>query len=126
MVITLSNTTPVAVAKSYTTSYLTPVNGALQGQDADNDVLSYEISSQPAAGSLTLDSKNGLFVYTPSGDADQSISFSFIVKDKFASSTVQTVNISVQGAPKKSSGGALSWFSMAALLLFGMRRRYPQ
>jgi hypothetical protein len=126
VVITLTNTAPVAVAKSYTTSYLTPVNGALQGQDADNDVISYEISSQPSAGSLTLDNKNGLFVYTPSGDADQSISFSFIVKDKFASSTAQTVNISVQGAPKKSSGGALSLFSFAALLLMVMRRRYPQ
>lgn len=127
VVITLTNTTPIAETKSYKTSYLTPVNGALQGQDADNDTLSYAISSQPTSGSLTLNSDNGLFVYTPSGDADQSISFSYVVKDKFATSTAQTVNISVQGAPKESSGGSsggvLSWWASLALLLVAIRRR---
>ncbi|MBU2427743.1 MAG: cadherin-like domain-containing protein, partial [Gammaproteobacteria bacterium] len=123
VVVTLTNTTPVANAISYTTSYQTPVNGAVKGQDADNDVLSYEITSQPATGNLTLDSHNGLFVYTPSGESDQQISFSYVVKDKFASSTAQTVSITVKGAPQKSSGGAISMFSIIALLVLTIRRR---
>lgn len=123
VVITLSNTTPVASAISYTTSYQTPVHGALKGQDADNDVISYEISSQPTVGSLTLDSKTGLFVYTPAGDSDQQISFSYVVKDKFAASTAQTVSIHVKGNQKGSSGGAVGLLPLCLLLLSGLYRR---
>lgn len=123
VVITLTNTTPVASAISYTTSYQTPVNGALKGVDADNDVISYEITSQPTTGTLTLDSKTGLFVYTAAGDTDQQISFSYLVKDKFASSAAQTVSINVKGEPKKSSGGAFGLLPFFMLLLFTISRR---
>lgn len=123
VVVTLTNTAPVASAISYTTSYQAPVNGALKGVDADNDVISYEIASQPTAGTLTLDSKTGLFVYTAAGDTDQQISFSYLVKDKFASSTAQTVSINVKGEPKKSSGGAFGLLPVLMLLLLTMSRR---
>lgn len=125
VVITLTNTAPVGTPKTYTTSYMTPVQGGLTGTDADDDEISYEITAQPTAGSLTLNSDNGLFVYTPSGDTDQTVSFSFVVKDKFASSTAQTVTINVKGAAKESGsgGGTFSIFSMLALLLLTIRRR---
>ncbi|HEX5793348.1 MAG TPA: Ig-like domain-containing protein, partial [Rheinheimera sp.] len=123
--IRLTNTAPVCQAGSYSTSYLTPVNGALQGNDADGDVISYEISSQPATGSLTLNSSNGLFVYTPSGSNDHSVSFSFVVKDKFASSNAQSVTINIKGETQKaSSGGSLGMFSFLSLLLLTLARRY--
>nr|WP_306660306.1 VCBS repeat-containing protein [Rheinheimera maricola] len=121
--ISLTNTAPVAVATSYTTSYLTPVNGAVQGSDADADVISYEITSQPSVGTLSLNSSNGLFVYTPAGSSDQTVSFSFIVRDKFASSAAQTVTINVKGETQASSGGSLGVFSCFGLLLLALRRR---
>ncbi|MBU2112530.1 MAG: hypothetical protein KKE94_02015 [Gammaproteobacteria bacterium] len=124
VIISLTNTAPAALANSYTTSYQTPVNGALQGSDADADAIAYEIVSQPGAGRLSLDSNTGLFVYTPAGNTDQTVSFSYIVKDKFASSAAQTVTINVKGETKTSSGGSLGFFSGFAVLLLALRRRY--
>lgn len=124
VIISITNTAPVALANSYTTSYLTPVNGALQGSDADADAISYEIASQPNQGSLSLNSSTGLFVYTPSGNTEQTVSFSFVVKDKFASSAAQTVTINVKGETQASSGGSLGFFSGFALMLLALRRRY--
>lgn len=124
VIVNLTNTAPVGQAGSYSTSYLTPVNGALQGNDADGDVISYEISSQPATGTLTLNSSTGLFVYTPSGNNDQSVSFSFVVKDKFASSSTQSVTINIKGEAQASSGGSFGIFSFLGLLLLALGRRY--
>lgn len=131
VVISLTNTTPKASPVSYVTSFETPVNGALKGTDDDNDELSYSLASQPAAGTLTLDAKTGLFVYTPSGDTDQQISFSYQVKDKFATSESQSVTIQVKGKPKpienkpveSKSGGNFAFIFSAMLLVMAMARR---
>lgn len=119
VVITLTNTTPVASPVNYNSSYATPVNGRLKGEDADNDSLSYELTSQPTAGSVTLDKDTGLFVYQPTGENDQQISFSFVVKDKFAQSTAQNVSISIKG--KEKSSGSVGYGFIALLMLLGCR-----
>lgn len=119
VVITLTNTTPVASAVNYNSSYATPVNGRLKGEDADNDSLSYELTSQPTAGSVTLDQQTGLFVYQPAGENDQQISFSYVVKDKFARSAAQNVSISIKG--KEKSGGSIGYGFVALLMLLGWR-----
>lgn len=126
VVISLTNTTPKATQISYVTSYETPVNGALKGADDDSDELTYSLASQPAAGTVTVDAKTGLFVYTPSGDTDQQINFSYQVKDKFATSESQTVSIQVKGKPKpveSKSGGNFAFIFSSMLLVMAMARR---
>lgn len=131
VVISLTNTTPKATPVSYVTSFETPVNGALKGVDDDNDELTYSLASQPAAGTVTVDAKTGLFVYTPSGDTDQQINFSYQVKDKFATSESQAVSIQVKGKPKpiepkpveSKSGGNFAFIFSAMLLVMAMARR---
>ncbi len=121
--ITLTNTNPEVSALSYQTSYLTEVNGALKGQDADEDSITYALVSQPSAGKVTLDESNGLFVYSPSGSADQQVSFTYVAKDKFATSEPQTVTITVKGEVKdSSSGGSLGWSLLAMMGMLATRR----
>jgi hypothetical protein len=119
VVITLTNTTPVASPVNYSSSYTTPVNGSLKGEDPDGDSLTYELTSQPASGTITLDTNTGLFVYQPAGENDQKISFSYVVKDKFSQSAAQNVNISIKG--KEKSGGGIGYGFIALLMLFGWR-----
>lgn len=119
VIITLTNTAPVANTLSYNTSYTSPVNGRLTGTDQDGDALIYQLVSQPTSGSLTLDNETGLFVYTPAGDNDQQITFSYVVKDKFAQSEVQNVNISIKG--KEKSGGSIGYAFMLLLMLLAGR-----
>lgn len=119
VVITLTNTTPVASAVSYSSSYATPVNGSLKAEDPDSDSLTYELTSQPASGTVTLDKSTGLFVYQPTGENDQQISFSYVAKDKFAQSAAQNVSISIKG--KEKSGGSIGYAFMLLLMLLGCR-----
>ncbi|WKE66229.1 FG-GAP-like repeat-containing protein [Gallaecimonas kandeliae] len=121
--ITLTNQAPLAQALSYTSSYETPVNGRLKGTDADGDAISYELVSQPSAGKVSLESDTGLFTYQPAGEGDQKISFSYVAKDKFASSAPQTVSIDIKGK-SKSGGGSLGFGALALLALAGLRRRH--
>lgn len=121
--ITLTNSKPVARDIDYSTSWQTPVNGLLKGEDVDGDALSYEISAQPTNGSVQLDSATGIFVYKATQDADQTVKFSYIAKDKFAASEPKTVTIGVQGSPKSDSGGSIGWVSVLMLSIVAASRR---
>lgn len=50
-----------------------PVGGTVTGKvtatDADNDAVAYRVSTQPASGSVTINSTDGTFVYTPTDAA---------------------------------------------------------
>lgn len=120
--VTLTNSTPQGSDLTYKTYWETPVQGALKGEDADGDSISFALVAQPTNGTVQLNEKNGLFTFSTTTDADQTVSFSYVVKDKFATSASKTVTITVTGTPK-SSGGSVGFFSLAALMLLARSRR---
>lgn len=131
IIVEFSNTLPEAISKSYNTYYTTEVNGKFDATDADGDVLTFEVTQGPDKGELSADPQTGLFVYKPAGSDAYTTSVSFVAKDKFGTSSPQTVEIVVQGQPKApepassgNSGGAIGWASLLLLLLF--RRRSIQ
>lgn len=120
--VTLTNSTPQGSDLTFKTYWETPVQGALKGEDADGDSISFALVGQPTNGTVQLSEKTGLFTFSTTTDADQTVSFSYVVKDKFATSPSKTVTITVTGTPK-SSGGSVGFFSLAALLLLVRSRR---
>lgn len=121
VLITLTNTTPQATDLSYNTSWETPVNGGLKGEDADGDTLRFELVAQPARGTVELNPETGLFVFKTPNDFDDSVTFSYVVKDKFASSTAKTVTITIKGASE--SGGSIGTLGLFVLVLLTITRR---
>ena len=88
------NDAPVANDASITTNEDTVYNGTLTGSDADGDTLSFAKVTDPAHGTLTVNT-NGAFTYTPSANYFGSDSFTFSVSDGHGGSDTGTVNITV-------------------------------
>ncbi|WP_337841841.1 Ig-like domain-containing protein [Rheinheimera sp.] len=120
VIVQLTNTTPVATDISYSSYYETPVNGALKGSDADGDNLTYQLVTSPTTGVITLDEQTGLFEYKAAGEQDQQISFTYLVKDKFASSEAKTVSIKIKGKP--SDSGSSNWWLIVLVAGLGWVR----
>src|SRR5439155_92019 len=100
--ITAANDAPVAVNDSYTTTEDTTLNVAAPGVlsndgDGDGDTLNAVLVSQPAHGSLTLNS-NGSFSYTPAANYNGSDSFTYKANDGQADSGIATVTITITAA----------------------------
>jgi len=98
-----SNSAPVAVNDAYsvdedgtlTVTPPPPGNGVLKNDtDADGDPLTAVKLSDPANGSVTLNS-NGSFTYTPAADFNGSDSFTYQANDGLANSNTATVTITV-------------------------------
>src|SRR5205823_3796100 len=99
--ITAANDAPVAVNDSYTTAEDTTLNVAASGvlsndSDVDGDTLNAVLVSQPAHGSLTLNS-NGSFSYVPASNYNGGDSFTYKANDGQADSAIATVNITITG-----------------------------
>src|SRR5439155_1454140 len=99
--ITGVNDAPVAVNDSYTTAEDTTLNVAAPGvlindSDVDGDTLSAVLVSQPAHGSLTLNS-NGSFSYVPEANYNGSDSFTYKANDAQADSAIATVRVTITG-----------------------------
>src|SRR5881394_275182 len=95
------NDAPVALNDSYTTAENTTLNVAALGvlandTDVDGDTLSAVLVSQPAHGTLTLNS-NGGFSYTPAAAYNGTDSFTYKANDGQADSGIATVNINIGG-----------------------------
>jgi acid phosphatase type 7 len=88
------NDAPVAHAQAVTTPENTAVAITLTGSDVDGDVLSYQVVSGPAHGTLS-GTAPGL-TYTPSTDYNGADSFEFTVSDGVATSAPAVVSITVQ------------------------------
>ena len=92
--VTCVNDEPVAVDDSNATPEDTPVNGTVAPDtDTDNATLTYENASDPANGSVTLQT-DGSYTYTPDANFCGSDSFTYQVSDGTASDT-GTVSIAV-------------------------------
>src|SRR5690606_29986768 len=71
------------------------VAGQVIATDIEDDPLSYTVASDPAHGSVTLDSTTGNFVYTPHPDYHGNDSFDVLVDDGNDGTTTATVSIIV-------------------------------
>ena len=87
------NNPPVAQAQSVTTDEDTPILITLTGSDADGDVLSFAIISNPTNGTLSGAVPN--LTYTPNLNFFGNDSFSFTANDGIETSSEATVAIAV-------------------------------
>ncbi|HRK23386.1 MAG TPA: Ig-like domain-containing protein [Beijerinckiaceae bacterium] len=97
---------PVAVSETYATAHNTPVSGDVSPNDTDpeSDPLTFSVHSQPAHGSVTLNS-NGTFTYTPNNGFGGEDFFIYRVTDNtssnpnFANASVTIVVAAAPNAP---------------------------
>ncbi|MGR6500509.1 putative Ig domain-containing protein [Shewanella sp. Koi 1] len=87
------NDAPVATNQTVTLEEDSSLMITLAAEDADNDPLTYEITSQPASG--TLEQHGSVWLYTSEKDFNGTDSISFIAKDAELSSEPATVTITV-------------------------------
>jgi hypothetical protein len=87
------NNAPVAAAQSVTTAEDTAVAITLAGTDADDDPLTYSVTTSPAHGSLSGSAPN--LTYTPAADYYGSDSFTFTVSDGTVDTSTARVSLTV-------------------------------
>ncbi|MCF6391655.1 cadherin-like domain-containing protein, partial [Mycobacterium sp. MBM] len=90
------NDTPVTTEDSFTTNEDSAVSGNVltNDSDIDGDTLTATLVDGPANGTLTLNT-DGTFTYTPSADFNGTDTFTYTAGDGTATSSVQTVSITV-------------------------------
>ncbi len=94
--LTITNASPVATGESFTLEESATLNAALTGNDtdADGDTLTYIKVTDPANGTLTINS-NGAFTYVNDGTVGAD-SFTYKVNDGVADSAPVTVTLTVE------------------------------
>ena len=85
---------PVAVNDSYTTAYVTPVNGAAATADSYSAGSTFAKTTNPAHGSVTFNS-DGTYTYTPDADFAGVDSFTYTVTDLASQTSTATETITV-------------------------------
>lgn len=91
----MENASPVATAGAFTTQADISLTDTLMGTDADGDVLSYVVASQPENGTVTV-ANDGSFTYTPASTFTGQDQFSFTVSDGEDTSAAAMVDITVE------------------------------
>jgi hypothetical protein len=89
----IENNAPVATAQSVTTAEDTAVAITLAGTDADDDPLTYSVTTSPAHGTLSGSAPN--LTYTPAADYYGSDSFTFTVSDGTVDTSTARVSLTV-------------------------------
>jgi len=89
------NKAPTTVGLSLTTQTGVVINDLLSAEDADNDVLTFMVTSAPISGNLTLMS-NGTFSYVPNAGVTGTDSFDFSVNDGINAAVSASVNITIE------------------------------
>ncbi|WP_159675661.1 Ig-like domain-containing protein, partial [Andreprevotia sp. IGB-42] len=88
------NGDPLGNNQSVTTPEDTPVSGTLVATDVDGDALSFVKGTDPAHGTVTVDT-NGNWTYTPANNYNGADSFTVTVNDGKGGSDTLTVNVGV-------------------------------
>jgi peptidoglycan/xylan/chitin deacetylase (PgdA/CDA1 family) len=104
----LPNHIPVVTTQNLSTVKNTALSITLAGTDADNDVLTFATTSNPAHGTLT---GSTTLTYTPNAEYVGGDSFSFTASDATSTSAAVTVSITVTDipvTPPAPSGGSSS------------------
>jgi len=94
--VTSTDSEPTAANLTVITDEDTALTGMLSAADADGNVLTYSIVSEPANGAVVIpDSTSPQFTYTPTLDFNGSDSFTYKVNDGRLDSKTATVEITV-------------------------------
>ena len=108
------NEAATANALSTTTNENTSLTGQLTGSDLDGDELTYSVVTQPASGSVVVNS-DGSYNFEPGSDFEylaagesETVSFTFQVDDGKGSTDTATVEIEVTGTNDGPTAIALS------------------
>ncbi|MEK0317886.1 Ig-like domain-containing protein, partial [Cohnella sp. 56] len=96
--IAAANVAPVATGDTKQTNMNTAVSGTLSASDANGDTLTYSKVTDPAHGTVTVNS-NGTYTYTPNAGYTGPDSFTFKAYDGKAYSNMATVTIEVNAPP---------------------------
>ncbi|MEK0317701.1 Ig-like domain-containing protein, partial [Cohnella sp. 56] len=96
--IAAANVAPVATGDTKQTNMNTAVSGTLSASDANGDTLTYSKVTDPAHGTVTVNS-NGTYTYTPTAGYTGPDSFTFKAYDGKAYSNTATVTINVNAPP---------------------------
>jgi len=95
--VTPVNDPPTASNDQLVTVQDQALSANLTGQDIDNDTLTFQISSQPTKGTLTLEnSQTGAFNYVPNANTTGMDSFEFIVSDGQLNSSPAAISIQIK------------------------------
>jgi VCBS repeat-containing protein len=97
------NTAPVATATSFNLLEDTLKSGTLSGTDVDGDLLSVAKLTDPAHGTLSLNS-TGAFTYTPVANYFGTDSFSFKVNDGNLDSASAAVSLTISNVNDPPTG----------------------
>lgn len=94
-----TNRPPVAMSGAFTVAAGASYDGTVQAADADNDPLSYAVSTNPMQGTATIDAATGAYKYTANAAATGTDSFVVTVSDGKLTATA-TINATIAvGAP---------------------------
>ncbi|HET9862185.1 MAG TPA: Ig-like domain-containing protein [Steroidobacteraceae bacterium] len=102
----LTNTVPTAPNASYSVVVGSTTSARVMGSDADDDPLTYAVSTPPSRGTLTLDAATGLFDYVPSA-GNGAVTAQVVVRDGVSESSPVTLtfNYASSGSSSGSGGG---------------------
>lgn len=94
-----ANTAPVALNGNLSTEQDVPKSGTLQGTDADNDSLIFEIVSNGSLGTAEItNDQTGEYTYTPNQGVFGIDSFTFKVNDGADNSLPATIDVTIMEA----------------------------
>src|SRR5262249_21174662 len=108
LTVTPVNDAPVAQDGSAEGNEDTPITGALVATDIDSPVLTYNVVTQAAHGTVVLDPA-ATFLYTQHADFNGSDSFAFSANDGSLDSNIASVSLTVHpvnDAPVAQDGSA--------------------
>ncbi|WP_231582729.1 Calx-beta domain-containing protein [Pedobacter sp. BMA] len=92
--VTATNVPPVASAPALTTSEGTPASGKITATDADGDVLTYTVTTQPSRGTVVMN-PDGTYTYTPAPNYTGTDAFTVVISDGKGGTAIVTVNVTV-------------------------------
>lgn len=88
-----NNQAPIAHEGNAITNEDTPTAVTLQATDADNDLLTYSLVTNPSKGTLSGTAPN--LTYTPNANANGSDSFTFLANDGYVNSNTATFSLTI-------------------------------
>jgi hypothetical protein len=89
------NEAPMAMSVDLTTQTEVAITDQLSGSDPEGQALTFELSSEPQSGSVTID-EDGMFTYQPFNEVTGSDAFTYMVTDVGGLEASATVNITIE------------------------------
>ncbi|MBU3711567.1 MAG: tandem-95 repeat protein [Limnohabitans sp.] len=102
------NDAPVANSTGSTTQEDSPKTGTLTGTDVEGSSLTFVKVSDPAHGSVTVNTTTGAYTYTPAANYNGTDSFTFKVNDGALDSALATITLTINAVNDAPTASAVS------------------